>query len=507
MTSPSPSPVPAKDALEALLAKAAEVATDPLRFGAYFNDPVGFCKDVLGVSLWERQRQIAEAVAHDRRVAVKSGHGIGKTFLMACLTLWWLYARRGLVVTTGPTKEQVEDVLWREIAERANLTLVPLPGKTFGTEHRVSPTWYAVGITTEKAEAFQGRHHEHLLVIIDEAPGVQEHIHLAIASLATGAKNTIVMIGNPTQTSGTFYDAFRLPGWTRLHASCLDHPNVRAGRELIPGAVTREWVEERRVKWGEHHPLWYSRVLGEFPKISTRGVIPLAWIERAQNEERRLQALTQAREAKLPRVGGLDVARYGDNLCVLFVRTGDAIEAVESWSHASLMETAGRALEAIKVYKLAHLVVDASGIGAGVVDRLLEQSAPVFAYNGGHRAFTPGAYANRRSEMWWHLRQRFEKERLWLPPGQEQLVSDLVTPEYELMSSGRLRVETKEKLLERGVKSPDFADALTLCFALDADPEAELAQPIAANQDPTPAYAIYPGLDAENPFDQLPEGF
>lgn len=495
--------------LETLAALARSVASDPRRFLIYANEPVGFVRDVLGVAnFWEKQAAVAEAARDYRRVVVRSGHGTGKTHAVACLVLWWLYARQGLVVTTAPTKEHVEDVLWRQIHELRRNAPVPLPGEPMLSELRIDETWGAVGITADKPEAFTGRHHPRLLVVVDEAPGVTEPIHVAIASLATGDENRIVMIGNPTTTSGTFYDAFKMPDiWHGFRISCFDHPNVVLGKEVIKGAVTRRWIEERKRVWGENHPLWYSRVLGDFPKISARGVIPLGWVERAQNEEKRLAVLAEAESAGIARVGGLDVARYGDNACVLIVRRGDAVESIESWTHTSLMETAGKAIRAIRDLGLQFLVVDAAGLGAGVVDRLLEQNMPVYAYNGGHRAFTPSTHSNRRGEMWWHLRQRLEKEKLWIP-SHDILVSDLVTPEYTLTSSGRVQIETKEQLLKRGAKSPDFGDALSLCFAADEDPEAVFVEPRAERQDPF-AYEMLQPIDpnAAAPFGQFPVGF
>lgn len=468
-----------------VLQKLEEVANDPLRFSEYRDKPCEFVEEVLGVQLWERQQDVLRAMVDNRRIAVKSGHGTGKTFVTACGVLWWLYARRGLVITTAPTWEHVEDVLWREINSIANKAPVKLPGEAFLTERRVAMDWYAVGLSTSKPDAFQGRHHPDLLVIIDEAPGVSEQVHLEISTLATGAKNCILMIGNPTVTSGTFYEAFKNPDvWYCMKISCLEHPNVVNGQELIPGAVTKGWIEERRSVWSENHPFWFSRVLGEFPKISTKGVIPLGWLEQAQNEEERKKALSDAETQRIPRVGGLDVARYGDNRCVLTIRRGDAIEEQIDWHHTTLMETCGRAAKAIKDYGLKALVIDAAGVGAGVFDRLAEQRLPVYGYNGGHRAFTPGSFSNRRSEMWWALRVRLEKKRLWLPPKSERLIADLVTPEYEIISSGRIKVETKEALLDRGVKSPDFADSLILCFAMDENPEAPLEPPPSKLQDP-----------------------
>lgn len=493
------------DALNLLVEKAKEIAADPYRFAVYDQNPVGFCEEVLGVTLTEKQCEVLTSVLTHRRVAVKSGHGTGKSFVAACLCLWWLYARQGLVVSTAPTWPHVEEVLWREINEIARRAPVNLPGEAFQTERRVAPAWYAIGLSTNTPSAFQGRHHPRLLVLVDEAPGVAEQVHLEISTMATGGQNVIVMIGNPTVTSGTFYEAFKNPEvWHPIRISCLDHPNVILNTEVFEGAVTSSWVEERRLEWGENHPFWYSRVLGEFPKISTRGVIPLGWLERAQDEPRRLDALNSAETERLPRIGGLDVARYGDNLCVLTVRRGDAIEFQESWHHKSLTETCGLAVRAIAEHDLKSLVIDAAGVGAGVYDRLIELRQPVFGYNGGHRAFTPGSYANRRSEMWWSLRTRLEKQRLWLPQHCEKLIGELVTPEYELTSAGRIRVQSKERLLEMGKKSPDFADSLILCFAMDEDPEAVLQEKPDRNQDPQ----VFEAITLEHDLvGSLPYGF
>src|SRR5207245_701797 len=175
---------------------------------------------------------------------------------------------------------------------------------------------------------------------------------------------------------------------------------------------------------------WYSRVLGDFPKVSNKGVIPLLWIERQTEEVARLKALATAQASMLPLIGGLDVARYGDNLSVLTIRQGDAILSQEHWHHASLTQPAGKARNAINEHKLT---------------------------------------------------------------------SDLVAPTYSLSSTGRIKVETKEELLNRSVKSPDFGDSLVLCFAQDEDPAKELEPPIdEAIQDPIPTMEANP--DMEQPW-------
>ena len=489
---------------EQILEVAQRVAGDPHRFAPLADYPHRFATSILGVTLWKKQVEILEAMTKHRRIAVRSGHSVGKTTTAAIAALWWLYAKKGIVVTTAPTKSHVEDVLWREINMRAINSIVPLPGETQLATRRIDATWYAAGITTNTPGAFQGRHHPRLLVIIDEAAGVPEDIHTEISTLATGDENCILMIGNPTSTGGTFYEAFNSPGpWHRIHMSCLDHPNVKSDREIIKGAVTKTWVTEREQVWGKNHPFWYSRVLGEFPAISTRGVIPYMWVQRARDPEQWAKALKEAEDQHIPRVAGLDVARYGENVCVLVVRRGDVIEHIESWHHTNLMETSGIAMKAIKDWDLKSLVVDASGIGAGVADRLQELQAPVLAYNGGHRAFTPASFTNRRSELWWTLRTRFEKKRLWLPDNCNQLERELIAPEYILQSSGRIKVETKEDLLKRIEKSPDYADACTMAFAMDEDPLAQEPEIPDRRRDQT---QVLVEVD-DNPFQQLPYGF
>jgi hypothetical protein len=500
--------------IQAILEKHQEVRNDPNRFERYEDKPREFCREILGIELWEKQIQVLEYARDYPRVAVRSGHGVGKTTAVACLVLWWLYARKGRVISTAPTWEHVEGVLWKEIHLRRSNARVYLPGEAGQTSLTIDRTWYAEGLSTSKPSAFQGRHHPRLLVVIDEAPGVAEQVHLEISTLCTDdTQNTLAMIGNPTLTSGTFYESFKHPNlWKLMAISCYEHPNVVTGNVSIPGAVTRGWVNLKRIEWGEQHPLWFSRVLGDFPRKSERGTIPLGWVEQSIDSERWKEQIKHELTAKTPRVGGLDVARYGGNRTVLTVRRGDVIEFQQAWPNATLTETAGRALMSIKEFDLQLLVVDAAGLGAGVADILMDANAPVQAYNGGHRAFTPSSFTNRRSEMWWYLRQRFEKHRIILPAissvDRDNLVADLVRPEYEIKPSGKIAVESKEHMLDNSKPSPDYADSLVLAFAMDGDPEEELRQPPAGRQDPMPQIEEeWEELDEGAPFGQLPHGF
>jgi len=460
---------PLPDALaEALLGALNEAQTakaDPNRFKPYRDDPLGFARDILGVhTLWHKQEDILRAIVNHRRVAVRSGHSVGKTFTLAIAVIWWLFARKGLVVTTASTWHQVERVLWKEIGRLFRAAKVPLPARDFATELRVEPDWYAIGLSTDNPTAFQGHHDPNLLVIADEAPGIPDEIHDAMASLTTGRKNRQVMIGNPTDPSGRFFDAFERGGWKTLHISCLDHPNVVHDKEIIPGAVTREWVEERKVEYGEDSPLFAVRVLGEFPQSSDNQLIDRQSVDRAMVPG----ALHLDPGSTAAVILGVDVARYGSNRSVCIVRQGNVVTRYIDWQGTNTIETAARVREifAETQPQPAMIVVDESGVGGGVVDMLLAYELPVVGFMAGNRPSDPNRFDYLRTEGWWLLRERFRRGEIMLPY-HEQLRRDLIAPTYSFSPQGKIRAERKDQLLRRGIQSPDFADALMMAFAVD----------------------------------------
>lgn len=506
-------------AIHAALAAAEAVKDDPERFRVYEDDPVGFCNEVLGVplidieagipGLWSKQVEILQACITESLIAIRSGHGLGKTYILACIVIWWLYARRGLVVTTASTWNQVEKVLWREIASLFSKARVKLPGELLQAELRISRDWFAIGMSTDNPTAFQGQHHERLLVLVDEAPGVAEPIHQAIGSLATGDKNCIVMVGNPTEVSGTFHEAFRRGSWFRVHMSCWDHPNVITGRSIIPGAVTRKWCEQKLAQWGENSPLYASRVLGDFPRSGSDAVISLSQVEYSQDGPRWIEYLRLMERNFQPIIFGIDVARKGHNKTVVAIRRGDAIARLVSWTGKDTMESVGLIRLLSREYRPTLMIVDEVGVGGGVLDRLVELDEPALGFHSGRTAQNRSLFSNRRSEHHWALRERFETHRILLPPDDgdldiEQMRSDLTAMTYKIASTGRIQVERKEEMEARGIESPDFADAIAMAFILDEDAEAP-AEVFADNQDR--GFKLLPAGGEYEDFGQLPEGF
>src|SRR5207253_2243113 len=145
------------------------------RFAKYQKRPEAFAKEVLGSRWWSRQREVAEAVAGHRRVVVRSANGVGKTYLAADLALWFLYCfQPSIVVTTAPTKRQVENLLWEEIRRRQRDAKPKLPGNVQRCRIKMSEKWFAMGQSAAKPDSFQGYHSPNLLVVFDEASGIED---------------------------------------------------------------------------------------------------------------------------------------------------------------------------------------------------------------------------------------------------------------------------------------------------------------------------------------------
>jgi len=198
-----------------------------------FDRPVEFVRHDLKTPLWGKQAQILRAIKRNRRTAVRSSNGSGKTFVAATAVIWWLMAHPyepAMVVTTAPTQHQVRDLLWREIRSlyAKNATLI---GGTLGrTTLEIDHNHYATGLSTDSPERFQGFHETNILFVVDEASGVREQVFDAIEGSMTSRRARLLLIGNPTSLAGTFYKAFhqRRTQYKTIHISAFDTPNLSA---------------------------------------------------------------------------------------------------------------------------------------------------------------------------------------------------------------------------------------------------------------------------------------
>jgi len=438
-------------------------------FAEYFDDPVGFCREVLGAELWSKQAEIAEAVRLHPSVAVRSGHKIGKTRCVAAIALWWCATRpRALVILTSSSYTQVDEQLWPEVrklyaeAARRGYSLGGRICQTAEGGIRWPDGRRMFGMSTDKPERMGGYSGDQLLFIIDEASGIDEGIFEAIeGNMAGGAHK--VLVGNPTQLGGTFHDAFhdQIELWHTIHVSSEHTPNVIEGRVVIPGLATREWVEGRKIAWGsEDDPRYQVRVRGNFPGQAANSVIDLTTVEEAI-------ARWNATEADGPLELGVDVARFGDDDSVIIARRGKkafrpvAVHGQDTTQIAGLSLKIARGLrtpdERVKVK------VDVIGVGAGVADQLRNNELATFLdvvdVNVAESA-TDDEYANLRAQIWFATDDWFKDGGAI--PDEKGLKGELIAPTYKFDSRGRQVVEPKESMKRRLKRSPDKADALGL---------------------------------------------
>lgn len=418
------------------------------------KDPVYFCENFLGTSLWEKQKEIIESVRDNKHTVVRSGHGVGKTFVSANIVLWFLsvfYPSK--VITTAPTWNQVKNILWTEVNKLYKKSKIPIGGELMQTMLRISDEHFAIGFSTDEADKFQGHHSDYVLVIFDEASGVSADIWEASNGLLTNENCRFLAIGNPTKPSGLFYDAFKSPRYNKIRISCYDSPNVTSGKLLYPGLVTSEWIESMKQEYGENSPIFKARVVGDFPIEGEDTLIPLTWVENAMKRN--------PSNTEHEKYLGVDVARYGGDHTVFTGISDDLVFYIDGYQGKSTSRTVGEIVKLHREHSFEHIGVDDSGVGGGVTDQLEEMGLPVVAVNFGSTAKENERFENLKAEIFWNLRVDLEQGRLSLP-NHAKLLDELPSILYEVSGKGKLRIVSKDKMKAMGISSPDYADSLAI---------------------------------------------
>jgi hypothetical protein len=440
------------------------------------DDPVAWVAERLGEHLWSKQRDIARAVRDQRRTAVHSCHGVGKSFTAARIAAWWLDVHRpggAFVVTTAPTFEQVRAILWREIG-RAHLK-GQLAGRVNQTEWWIGSELVAFGrkpADTDQ-EAFQGIHAEYVLVIIDEAAGVPKELWDAAGSLASNEASRLLAIGNPDDP-GSYFATVCAPGsgWHVIGIDAFESPNFTG--EAVPDdlralLVSPIWAQERADEWGPESPLYIAKVRGEFPDSVTDSVVPLAWARRCQRDPL-TEELERAWSRATPVELGVDVGAGGDRT-VIYARRGPRAELVWRGQTPDPMVVVGRVVEAIRALGPSSVKIDVIGIGWAIVGRLEElhgqgvHGAEIVGVNVGAAPRDPTRFPKLRDEIWWEVGRELSRTQGWdLRAVDDVTIGQLIAPKYAPDSAGRIKVERKDDTKGRLGRSPDDADALLLAF-------------------------------------------
>lgn len=485
----------------------------------YWHDPVGF---VLNCISWKKgqaptsyQREILHHLVHDRRACVRGPHGLGKTALLSWVILWFALTRDGQdwkLPTTASAWRQLEKYLWPEVHKWARRLRWDVIGRApfddrnelHGLSLRLS-TGEAFAVASNNHELIEGAHADHLLYVFDEAKAIPDAtFDAAEGAFSTagigGTEGFAIAASTPGEPAGRFYEIQkRNPGyldwWVRA---------VSLKETMQANRVQSEWVDARRKQWGANSALFKRRVLGNFAADGADSVIPLAWIEAANErwlanvdhvaatykltgdeDTRQQKALRLIESGRLPgytfRQVGVDVADGGGDESGIAPLFGMMVTRVQASAEWDTMQLAGM----VKDY-LASLagatpdgkplaIIDVLGLGAGTYRRLKEQGMNVFAFNASSKAYGRDAseelrFVNKRSHAIWNVRDLLNPDNnpeLALPPD-PQLIGDLAAIRAgKYMSNGRIAIEPKETIKGRIGRSPDRGDMVTYaCYPI-----------------------------------------
>lgn len=485
----------------------------------YFYDPAGFARDCIdwgeGLGLTPYQQQILSALVTERRgntcrAAVRGPHTLGKTTVAAIAILWFALTRDDLpdksdwkIITTASVSRQLTDFLWPEVRKWANRVKWEVVGRQQFTRDELMSetlklrTGKASSITSSEETGTEGGHADHLLYIFDEAKAIEpSRWDAAEGALMGGVGKEIIAlaISTPGDPQGRFYEIhMRKPGledwWVR---------HVTIDECIAAGRATPEFVEQRRRQWGEMSAVFQNRVLGNFCESTEDTVIPLAWVEAAN--ERWLQRinlasgceywnwvdgaerglwpnwewLSKSHEEEFTCVG-VDIARsdLGDKT-VIARRQGNTITQLDRYSIADTMPIVGKVKGILERYVWAYAMVDVIGIGSGPFDRLRElfPGKRIQAFNASEGTEMKDRakeleFSNCRSAAWWNMRELLDPaydSQIALPPC-DILTGDLTAPKRGRdTSSGKITVESKKDIKKRLGRSTDDGDAVVMAF-------------------------------------------
>ncbi len=474
------------------------LTSDPVQPSTLADDIGGFTHDPLGYVLyafpWGRgelagasgprgwQREQLQAIgAHladparrftPCRIAVASGHGIGKSALIGMIVKWGLdTCPDARVVVTANTERQLTTKTSPEIAKWARLAITAdwfraqarslhstLPGS--------EASWRADLVTwsDSNTEAFAGLHNQgrRIIVIYDEASGISDKVWEVTLGALTDEATEIIWIafGNPTQNNGAFRECFGKQRHLWRHAQ-IDSRSVEG--------TNKAYLEELIATYGEDSDIARVRVRGQFPAAATMQFIAGDLVDAAQARA----ADDGGVLASDPVIFGLDCARFGDDHSVLAIRCGRDAKSRpwQRWHGVDAMTLAGDVAAAAARWHPDAIMVDAGNIGAAVIDRLrqLAPDVPVyevwFGGKGRDAQIDAGMSLrcrNKRAEIWAALRHWLRQGAI--PPDQA-LRDDLTGPQYGFDAEQRLTLERKADMKKRGLASPDAGDALACTFA------------------------------------------
>jgi phage terminase large subunit len=440
------------------------------------KDPEFFVSEILGITkIWQGQVDILNAIRDHWKVVVPSGHALGKDYIASAVALWFLYSHYpSKVILTAPSQRQVKDIMWMELSSRYKNAKVKLDGDLMSLKLMLDHDWFVEGFTTKEVNQsvgkFQGYHSPNILIIISEAQAVEELIFDQAEAIMTSQNSRMLVIGNPIQSTGRFAQMIKDTTHHKvLELSCLDSPNVIEGREVIPGLVSRAWVEEKRVKWNKDgsnkDPRWMGRVLGKVPTTSVNTVVSEDLYRRCIDR--------QIVQPVLRGSIGVDPARFGDDDMIISAFECGTLIDEKTIPKCDAVEGAGE----IAIMQKKHfpqgqcaIVVDCDGLGGPYLDfakKMIPDTIDIqwveFHGSATNDQEVGLEYQNLRAEAAFYARELMEQGLISLNDN-EVALEEGTGEQYFVNQRGKIQIEDKDDIKERLGRSPNVWDARKLAI-------------------------------------------
>ena len=449
----------------------------------------------------------------------QSANAVGKSHCAARIAAWWykVYPDSQVYMSAAPPEANLRRILWAHVLDITekhpklfkNDTVSNLNVNRSAMSFLVGVTIPSSGSEAAREAKFAGKHAPYLLFIVDEGDAVPDEVYRGIESCMTGGVARLLVMFNPRAQAGAPYRMIRDGRANVIKLSAFSHPNVSEGKEVIPGAVTRETTVRRINQWcrplvegesqgedcfklpeflegaialsqgGQEYPplrpgfykiiepAFSYMVLGLYPTQSSNQLISREWILAARERyDKYISERGEKPPEHVPPIMGLDVGEFGTDSNVACLRYGGFVPPLISWQGVDVTITADRATAIYKEHDVLTARVDAIGIGAGVaphMQRLGCSATPVKTSSKPTEETELGEFGILRDQLWWSVREWLRTDPGAMLPPDEMLIEELTIPTYEV-PGGKVKIMKKEIMRELLKRSPDRADALCLTF-------------------------------------------
>lgn len=492
----------------------------------YQDKPVKFGNDILGHTYYSEVEEIMNSIVVNPITVAKSGNGVGKSYAAADIALWWfsVFEDAEVFVTAAPPLENLKNILWGNImySLRHNRDLMKkfvikeLEIKRHDKSGIHGVTIPMTGTSDERVAKFSGKHSPHLLFIVDEGDAVPQEVYKGIEGCMSGGIARLLVMFNPKAQQGPVFQMEMEQRARIINLSALKHPNVTSGKDIIPGAVTRDVVVRRINQWTrpavegekpkpsqkfiipefligttsvslqgiEYPPLkegirvimdsaFSYMVLGQYPEQGENQLISQDWIKAARERWDKYVAEHGERPPSVRPKMGLDIAEFGQDFNAPVLRYENFVPRIEKiWQGVDPTVSGEKAGDMCKMHHVDLLYVDATGYGSSVAPQISKSkvsketrciSVKVAGKPSPTIVSELGEFFQIRDQMWWACREWLRTEAAMLPP-EPMMLEELMTPTYRIDDRGKIHLMDKDTMREKLKRSPNYADALVLTF-------------------------------------------